>query len=362
MNRMGTYDVAGNVREWCFNATTREGQRFILGGGWNDPPYAFTDSYAQSPWDRSPTNGFRCIRYTETEPNLSNLERDIELPFRDFFTEEVVSEETFEIYLNQYAYDRNDLAATVDAEREDEDWKVLKISFNAAYGGERMFAYLFLPKNVSPPYQTIIYFPGSGAINRSSSDRITEGSDERAMAMVKSGRALMYPIYKGTYERGDALKSDYPDETSFYKDHVIMWVRDFSRSIDYLETREDIDADKLAYFGTSWGGQMGAIIPAVEKRIKTSVLYVAGLYFQSALPEVDAINYVPRIAHPVLMLNGEYDFFFPLETSQRPMFERLGTPEKDKKWLVYEGSHYVPQTEFMRQAFDWLDEYLGPVQ
>ena len=62
------------------------------------------------------------------------------------------------------------------------------------------------------------------------------------------------------------------------------------------------------------------------------------------------------------MLNGEYDFFFPLETSQRPMFERMGTPDEHKKWLVYKGGHYVPQTELVREALDWLDKYLGPVE
>jgi hypothetical protein len=42
----GTYDMAGNVREWCLNATGNK--RYILGGGWNDPTYAFNDAYAQS--------------------------------------------------------------------------------------------------------------------------------------------------------------------------------------------------------------------------------------------------------------------------------------------------------------------------
>src|SRR5262249_42876588 len=64
IGRFGVYDVAGNVREWCLNEEKDSGgQHFILGGGWNDPSYAFVDAYAQPPWDRSPTNGFRLVTY-----------------------------------------------------------------------------------------------------------------------------------------------------------------------------------------------------------------------------------------------------------------------------------------------------------
>ena len=59
-------------------------------------------------------------------------------------------------------------------------------------------------------------------------------------------------------------------------DYDIKTVKDFKRTIDYLETRSDIDAKKLAYFGFSWGGIMGAIIPAVEERIQLSILDVGG--------------------------------------------------------------------------------------
>jgi dienelactone hydrolase len=180
--------------------------------------------------------------------------------------------------------------------------------------------------------------------------------------LPKSGRAVILPVYKGTYERGGELQSDYADETAAYKDHVIMWGKDLARSIDYLETREDIDAGRIAYYGLSWGGGLGAIMPAVEPRIKANVLYVAGLGFQRALPEADAINYVGRVKQPTLILNGELDFFFPAETSQRPMFELLGTPAADKKRLVYPGGHSVPRTEMIKESLDWLDRYLGPVR
>lgn len=53
-------------------------------------------------------------------------------------------------------------------------------------------------------------------------------------------------------------------------------------------------SDKLAYLGWSWGGFMGGIMPAVEKRIKVVVLNVGGMEMRKTLPEVDQINFIPR--------------------------------------------------------------------
>jgi dienelactone hydrolase len=358
VNRFGVHDLAGNVREWCYNESSRPGERFILGGGWNDPEYAFPDACTHSVFDRSRTNGFRCIRYLEPEANFANLTRVIELPFRDFRAETPVSDEVFGFFLRQYRYDKTPLKAVVESEERDPLGLRQTIRFAAAYGGEWMFAYLFLPPRGRPPYQTVVLFPGSLAIHT-----VTVGPAElrRIDFLLKGGRAVMLPVYKGTFQRGDDLKSDYPEETAFYKDHVIMWVKDLARSIDYLETRDDIDAGRIAYYGLSWGGAMGAILPAVERRIKAVVLYVAGLNFQHALPEVDQINYVTRVTQPTLMLNGELDFYFPSETSQRPMFELLGTPPEHKKRLTYPRGHSVPRTEMIKETLAWLDRYLGRV-
>jgi dienelactone hydrolase len=357
MNRFGVRDLAGNVREWTWNAASRDQGRFILGGGWNDPGYAFTDAFAQLPFDRSPTNGFRCIRYLDKEGNLAALQRTIDVPFRDFRAEQPVPDAVFQQYLRLFAYDKTPLDAKIEEGKVTPDGARQKITFAAAYGGERMMAYLFLPAAAKPPYQVVVYFPGSGVINRRSSESLDLG---RVDFLQQTGRAVLFPIYKGTFERGGTLQTDSPAETTSYKDYVVMWGKDLSRSIDYLETRPDIDVSRLAYYGTSWGGALGAILPAVEKRIKVNVLYVAGLSFQRSLPEVEAVNYVGRVKQPTLILNGELDFYFPLETSQRPLFDLLGTPAKHKKRLVFPGGHSVPRTDTIRESLDWLDLYLGP--
>lgn len=360
-NRYSTHDLAGNVREWCWNESSRDGARFTLGGGYDDLPYAFNDAFAADPFDRSPTNGVRCISIPKEEPNRERLTRSIETPFRDFTSEEPVSDETFAVFQRQFDYDKGPLNVEVDEEQLEDDGKRLHISFDAAYGDERMSAILFLPLEGTAPYQTVVMFPGSNAIHNASSEGVTSRRFT-IRGLLKSGRAVALPIYKGTYERRNELDSDYPEETNFYKDHVIMWAKDLSRTIDYLETRDDLDAKQLAYFGLSWGGAMGAIMPAVEERLSCNILYVAGLLFQRALPEVDQINYVSRVTQPTLMLNGEFDFFFPVATSQKPMYELLGTRPADKEYKVYPGAHSVPRTELMKEVLAWLDRYLGPVE
>ena len=350
----GTTDMAGNVKEWCWNESSG-GKRYILGGGFGEPTYMFIDQDAQSPWDRRANYGFRCVKLPKPPPAAAAAA--VEPPFRDFFKEKPVSDEVFTAYRGLYAYDRGDLGAKVEGTETTEDWTQERVSFNAAYGGERVVAYLFLPKNASPPYQTVVYFPGSGAIH---TDKFSLSA--YADFIPRSGRALMAPIYKSTFERRDDLKSDYPEPTAFWRDHVIAWSKDVGRSIDYLETRKDIDRGSLAYVGLSWGGAVAPIVLAVENRFKTAVLESGGLEFQLALPEADAINFVTRVRMPVLMLNGRYDHFFPVESSQLPLFRLLGTPEADKRHIIYETGHAVPRKEFIRESLDWLDKYLGPVK
>ena len=147
-----------------------------------------------------------------------------------------------------------------------------------------------------------------------------------------------------------------------FRDNMIQQVKDFERTIDYLQTREDIDTARLAYVGVSGGARWGPIITAVEQRLKTSVLIWGGLSPNKPPDEVAPINFAPRCKIPVLMINGRYDMVRPLETSQRPLFQLLGTPEKDKRHAIIEGGHVTPMNEVIKETLAWLDRYLGPVQ
>jgi len=359
ISRYGVHDMAGNAREWTFNESTRgAGHRFILGGGWNDDVYSFNDAYTQDAFDRSATNGFRCIR-SAAGAVADALTRQIELPFRNYAEETPVDDATFQVLLRQFEYDRTPLDARVESvdDETSEDWTKETVTFDAGYGGERVTAYLFLPTRGEPPYQTVVTFPGDGGFGVPSSVQL-----EPAEFILKSGRAYLYPVYKSTFERRDELTTSMPNESNTYREHVVYWTRDLRRSIDYLETRPDIDTDRLAFYGVSWGGRMAPVMLAVEDRFKAAVVTVAGLRHQPAQPEADPFNYLSRVTLPILMLNGRYDFYFPVETSQKPYFERLGTPAADKAWKVYEGSHTVPNTELARESLAWLDRYLGPVR
>lgn len=83
-----------------------------------------------------------------------------------------------------------------------------------------------------------------------------------------------------------------------------------------------------------------------------------GLCFQPAEQSVESYIYTPRIQCPTIMLNGKYDVFFPLKTSQIPMFTLMGTPEEDKKHYIYSSGHYVPRKKMIEEHLGWLELYL----
>jgi serine/threonine protein kinase/dienelactone hydrolase len=361
----GAFDMAGNVREWCSNEI--QGGRLIRGGAWDDNTYMFGELSRAPAMDRSAKNGFRCALYADPAKIPAAAFSEMKLAqVPDFYKEQPVADSVFKLYRDLYAYDQTDLKARLESRQENSNWIHEQVTFEAAYGAERVRAHLFLPKSWLPPFQTVIYFPGAASQWFKSSQNLEDYYEFTVFLsfIVKSGRAVIYPIYKGTFERitENTIAASNVDPNSYqFTELSIQWVKDLKRSIDYLETRPEIDSRRIAYEGMSWGGVYGLIIPAVEERLKASIL-IGGSMNGLGRPEINEVNFMGRVKIPTLMLNGRYDTINSLERCIKPAYELLGTPAQDKKLILYETDHIPPINDLIKETLAWFDRYLGPVK
>ncbi len=130
--------MAGNVREWVWNAIGDK--RYALGGAWGEPPYMYGGVYeARSPFDRSPANGLRCARYAA--PPDAPLLAPVDLSFKRAGLVPA-TDDVFEIDRGIYSYAHGELKAAVEkVDDSSPHWRREKVSFAAAYGGERTRAW-----------------------------------------------------------------------------------------------------------------------------------------------------------------------------------------------------------------------------
>ena len=362
MSRFGVYDMVGNVKEWCWNES--QGMRYILGGAWNEADDMAVVPIVKSPFDRLPGDGFRCAQDASPVEESSKAREPAPLLERDYSREKPVPDRVFELYRGLYSYDKTDLNPRIEGRDESpENWIREKISFSAAYDNQRITGYLFLPKKGAPPYETVIYFPGGDKFYVPSSEDI---GPEILTFLLVDGRAVFYPVFLSTFERRDGFEFPSFRNKNLLRDHYLKWSRDLGRSIDYLETRAEINLDKLAYAGYSLGGVVGPVLLAVEPRIKVGIFeaggFLTGTWCKEQAPEADPFNFAPRVNIPILMLNGKYDFLRRFEEGQNLLYEFLGTPRENIVRKTYETDHDAPRLERFREVTAFLDKYLGPVK
>jgi dienelactone hydrolase len=300
-----------------------------------------------SPFDRGPANGFP-LRPLSTPPPRSLLRRS------GARSATIRSRSPWATGLpvirGAYAYAPRELKTAVDeVDGSSPYWRKEKVSFSAAYGDERVPASVFLPKNAKPPYQALVYSPGAGAV---SSTFASMDGFNRMEFIIRSGRAVIYPIYIGTFNRR------LPPTTSEIqqKERYVRRFQDLRQTVEYLVSRSDIDASKLAYFGASVGAGVAPVMVSLEQRFRPPP-FEGGLYPRPAAAEVDNFT-LPRVRVPVLA-NGRYDYISGGQSSHAS----LGTPEKDKRHVLYDAAHdvMVNRTEVVKEVLSWLDQYLGPV-
>jgi len=352
----GCYNMAGNVKEWCLNETNNG--YIATGGSWQDPVYTFAYFGTFPSFYSSNTIGFRCVRTVGMDTGQQvkmkiNVEERIPIY-------KPVDKKTYRSFLTLYRYDKKPLNSRVIETTETADWVKEKITF-AGVDNDPIIAYLYLPKRAAKPYQCLEWIPHSGVID--GYERADEAAEDGLESQIKPGRALLVIVPMGAIERPHKPGFKEPEiETVKYREQVIRYVTEFRLGLDYLATRNDIDMDKLAFIGTSWGStNTGIILATIENRYRAVIFIAGGIhkYNMKMLPEVNPVNFSSHIKPPKLLLNGQYDEAFPLESEARPFYKLLRQP---KHLSLVESGHVPPLEKRVPIINKFLDETLGPVK
>ncbi len=355
MSPFGAYNMAGNVVEWTMSDTS-EGL-IATGGAWGDPTYTFAQYQLLPGFFTSSKLGFRCAQMAPGGTGNQGASRiDITQQIPVFHP---TSDADFKRWSTAYDYAKAPLDAHVDEVVETPEWRREKISFAGA-NGERAIAYLYLPPHFARPLQVIHFVPAADVAGGMRD--LPASVEDRLASFIKSGRAAFGVVLHGYIGRLDPPGYTLPDlSTVEYLERVAGRMTDLRRGLDYLETRQDVDVSRLAFFGPSAGAQLGLVLAAIEPRYRAVALAGAGLsaFPSNARPEVDPSNFASHIRVPKFLLQGRYDEDTPLKVMADPLFALLPQP---KERVLYEGGHVPPADYQFSQISAWLDRILGPVK
>ncbi len=352
----GTYDMAGNAREWVWNIFG--GRGLTLGGAFDEPTYLASQASPLARMDRSLKNGFRTARLLDP--------RDLN-PFGDPITAQApkdpsfykpMNDEVFKIYSR--SFDTNTSPLNVKEVYVDEShplWIKERIQIDVGYNNEIMDVLIFRPKNSYSSSGVVIFHPGANYYQIPSEiDEVNPGEFSLDF-IIKSGRTLVWPAWKGSLNRMPSVRPGSPEEVlRSFKNLYSFWVSDTDKTIDYIESRDDLDSENIFYMGMSYGAIFNTHNLLFEERYKAAILYVGGA-FPTYPPLVEGINHLPRIKTPFLMLNGKQDYLVP-ESSAMFFYGATGTSEEDKKIIFYESGHWpLPRNQMIKESLDFIEKY-----
>ena len=245
----GAYDMAGNVKEWCWNEMD-DGRRWVRGGAWDEASYMFVHADAQPPLVRPETSGFRCVQYTTSPPETNLAAR--KLAFRDYGQAVPVSEGDVNGFQHLYDIDSTvPLEPIVSSSDATAAWTHETITVNSGHRSDRLILHFFLPPGRAAICQGIVYCPGAASFSLSKFTDAFNAHEAMILGLVKYGRVVCWPIYKNMYERNGESRGS---KLNAWRELHLDTIRDARRAVDYLQSRMDIDpnADKLRRTQLGW--------------------------------------------------------------------------------------------------------------
>jgi len=350
----GTFDMAGNAKEWVWNIFG--GRGLTLGGAFDEPTYLASQTAPEARMNRSLKNGFRTARLINPR-DLNPFGDPIETQApKDLSFYKPMSDEVFNVYSRSFQVSStNPKFEKVYIDDSHPVWIKERIKLEVGYNNESMDVLIFKPKNSFGLSAPIIVHPGANYYTTPPEiDDINPGEFSLDF-LIKSGKTLIWPAWKGSLNRMPENVASNEDTLRRFRNQFVAWVNDTDKTLDYLETRNDIDTDNIFYLGMSYGALFNTHTLLFENRYKGAILYVGGS-FPTYPPLADGINHLPRIKTPFLMLNGEQDYLVP-KSAANFFYQFTGTPTEDKKIIFYDSGHWpLPRNQMIKETLSFIDK------
>jgi dienelactone hydrolase len=265
-----------------------------------------------------------------------------------------------------FAYDADaplDLQTAVESTSE--GVQLSTISFNSPDGG-RVSGLLFDPvtrSSLRPGMVLMHGMPGTARV------MVPQGQ-----LLAQSGAVVIAIDAPFARRGGSPVRFTAQD-----RDEQVQLIKDLQRAVDVLRARPNVDDDRIAYLGVSYGGAMGALFTGIERRLAAAVLVVGdgGLVSHFTGPEdanlmtslscatrvawfrsmsrIEPIRFIAHATPTALLLqSGRLDNLVPVADAED--LHAAAPAQRTIRW--YDAGHGLNQ-QAQLDRLDWLHEKIG---
>ena len=279
---------------------------------------------------------------------------------------------------------RTELKPVITGTIDHDAFTVEKLHFQSA-PGLYVTANLYIPKNLTAPAPAILYVCGHGNIKK---DGISYGSktsyQHHPAWFARNGYVclildtLQLGEIEGHHHGTNRLKMWWWHSIGYTPAGIETW--NGIRALDYLQSRKEVDGERIGITGRSGGGAYSWFIAAMDDRVKVAVPVAGITDLQNHVVDncieghCDCMYFVntyrwdfPLLAalvapRPLLIGNTDKDTIFPLDGVYRihDAIKPLYTMHKangNLGLLITEGPHKDTQ-ELQVPAFRWFNRHL----
>jgi dienelactone hydrolase len=279
---------------------------------------------------------------------------------------------------------------------EHEDYRLERVEYTSV-DGMRVPAYVLIPKSSVGPFPAVLACHGHGYGSKEAIGLDPQGKpladfgihNRFAVELVRRGMMVIIPEILGFGDRRLQAEMDadpFGLKTNCYPIAVrlLMYgktlagirVHEAMRALDYLETRIEVDINRMGILGFSGGGLIASFTAALDERIRAAVLCGYTNTFKDSIMTRDHCidNYIPGILlhgeqpdliglispRPLFIESGEEDQVFPIAGVKEALeklkiiYRSFGA-ESQLASDLFPGDHEIKG----RKAFDWLKGQLS---